>query len=197
MNEKPFRLINGNKTLEAIIDWAWWSGKARPAYGYGWARTQLRVQPGHRYVINLGLETCKGYNYPGNGSPGTCQTNPTTLDVIWTPTGGASSTIFRGTTQSIAGYTLFEPIANCNGPVPNRRPRWRAFPDQTVTFEVPCGSARTGVLELKFTAYPHARVTSAGGPSNATATRFSNQNNDDWRVTPQIVSCERFAHCSN
>ncbi|OKL54535.1 hypothetical protein BSZ39_03510 [Bowdeniella nasicola] len=195
VNEKPFRFINNGRTMEAIIDWAWWFGNNRPAFGYGWASTQLTVEPGNRYTIDLGLQTCKGYNWPGPGSPETCETNPTTLEVLWTPTGGAAQTLFRGATQQIDGFPLYEPHENCVGQYPNRPKRWRAFKNETVTFEVPCGASRRGTLELKFTTYPHQRITSPGDPRRVSKTQFSNQNNDDWRVTPTIVSCERIANC--
>lgn len=195
VNEKPFRLVNGGRTLEAIIDWAWWFGKGRPELGFGWARTPLNVDPGHRYTINLALETCWGYNWPGQGSPDTCETNNTTLEVRWLPSGGAPKTIFSGTTQPKTGFKEFRPLDNCTGPVTNRTPLWKKFPNELVTFEVPCGAARTGSLELRFTAYPHARILTAGSPQQVSKTQFSNQNNDDWRVTPTIESCERIENC--
>ncbi|WP_040283756.1 hypothetical protein [Tessaracoccus massiliensis] len=195
VNEKPFRLINNDTTLEAIIDWAWWSGRPRPAFGYGYARTPLRVQPGMTYTINLGLQTAKGYNWPGPGTPETCETNNTTLEVAWIPAGGERQILLRGATQETAGHKLFEPTVNCSGPVTNRPAVWRSFPNENITFHVPCGSVTTGQLELKFTAYPHARVTKAGNASNFSKTQFSNQNNDDWRVTPRIVSCVRTQSC--
>lgn len=195
VNEKPFRIIRNNSTLEAIIDWAWWNGKSRPALGYGWATTPLRVEPGHRYTIRLGLETCKGYNWYGSGSPESCETNNTTLDVSWIPSGGQPVSLFKGSTQSTSGYEHFEPPANCSGPVNNRPPRWSGVTNREVTFDVPCGAPSTGTLQLQFTAYPHKLVTSPGSPRNASKTRFSNQNNDDWRVTPTVVSCERIASC--
>lgn len=190
-----FRIINYNSTLEAIIDWAWWYGKDRPALGYGWATTPLRVEPGHRYTIRLGLETCKGYNWPGPGSPESCDTNNTTLDVSWIPSGGQPVSLFKGSTQPTSGYELFEPPLNCFGSVKNRTPLWSEVENREVTFDVPCGAQNTGTLELKFTAYPHELVTSAGDTSNFSKTKFSNQNNDDWRVTPTVVSCERIASC--
>lgn len=194
VNEKPFRTTY-NSTLEAIIDWAWWYGKSRPDFGYGWATTQLRVEPGHQYTIRLGLQTCKGYNWPGPGSPESCDTNNTTLDVSWIPSGGQPVSLFKGSTQETIGYELFEPPLNCSGYLRNRTPKWSGVKNREVTFDVPCGARNTGTLQLQFTAYPHTLVTSAGNRSDFSKTKFSNQNNDDWRVTPTVVSCKRIASC--
>lgn len=194
VNLKAFRFINGGRTMEAIIDWAWWNGKPRPNFGYGWAETQLTVEPGNRYTIKLGLATCKGYNWPGKGSPNSCETNKTTIEVIWTPQGGRSQILFKGATQRTPGFRLFAPPANCRNS--NPRPKlWKEFPEETVHFDVPCGAPSKGKLELRFTAYPHRHIKEPGTPETATKTKFSNQNNDDWRVTPKVVSCERIANC--
>lgn len=196
VNNKPFQFIRGGQTMEAIIDWAWWYyERRRPEFGYGRAATRLVVEPGNRYTINLGLETCKGYNWPGSGSPESCETNNTTMEVFWTPQGGAPKSLFKGATQETTGFTLFEPYENCSGEKANRPPLWKKFPNETIEFEVPCGGPKSGTLELRFTAYPHAHITRSGFPRRASKTRFSNQNNDDWRVTPKIVSCERIENC--